>query len=314
MSNIPLSNSREVVERSIFHSIRKELIDKGYLSDMDALIEGNITAIDQTNKVFTIAGDKTYYFILNRNFNILNDPTGNNGVYTIASSSYIGGNTEITVNESIPSSIIAGKVSIYQYYDDTQGIADYQATIPAIITAKGFVIEIFGVGAQRAKYQKKIPRIVIIANQTLPGGLGGSPDKIFSPNNGDPLNPDAFTAEVMPPQTVDMTYDIHLVSSTSEQARIMHGIIGLGMPKRGYIKQYDNPTGIPIFVNQYSYRNVPDPSDNIMEDIYMFQANDIFETSNETVGTNIAPITEITLETNEGTPDNNTPFNTEIIT
>ena len=35
MSNIPLSNVQELIERSLFESIRKELVDKGYLPDIN---------------------------------------------------------------------------------------------------------------------------------------------------------------------------------------------------------------------------------------------------------------------------------------
>ena len=311
MSSTPLSDSREVVERSLFHSIRKELVDKGYLPDIELLVTAGINLLNQGAKQFRVTGNVTAKYTNGRKFTITLS-TGNNATYTIVSSSYSAPNTTITVVEVIPNSTADGQVNLYYYYDDAVGIALYAADIVTVINTKGFAIEVFGASNSQAKYLKKVPRIVILPNQSLPGGLGGSPDRIYTPVNGDILAPDTFVATVLPPQTTDYSYDICLVSDTAQQARVLHGILALGVPKRGYVKYYNDPTN-QFFVVQFSYRSIPDVTEGIIEDIYMYEVRDIFETESAVVSVGIKPIVEIDIDTNEGTPDKSTAFNTKVI-
>lgn len=309
-----LSDTRQVVERSLFQALRSVAVTLGYLVDINALSQIDISAVNQGLKQFTLNGtDLTNLYLPNRKFNVIGS-TNNNGEYTIAYSAFTGGNTIITVAENISSSTADGKASIYIYYDDNNGVESYRTALKAIEDSKGFIVDIFGVGQPRAKYQKKIPRIVIIPNQSLPGALGGSPDPIFSPV-GDPLSPDSYTSRVLPPQTVDLTYDAHLVSSTAEQSRVLHGILALAWPKRGYVSLITDPTN-HFFVESFSYRNIPNPGDNIMEDVYMYKAGDVYETENTIVRENIAPITEITTDIKVGKasdPNNAIKFGDDFI-
>lgn len=299
MSNIPLTDTILVVERSVFHSIRQEVVDKGYYPDTSALLADNITAINQGTKEITIGAiNRAAYFTANRVFSIIGS-TGNDTTYTVVSSVFNSPDTIITVAEAIADPTADGKTSIYKYYDDDAGVALLKTDVDTIVTSKGFAIEVFGVSAPRAKYQKRIPRIVIIKNQFLPGDLGGAPDTIYTPNNGDILAPDAFTGRVQPPQTVNYNFDLHLVCQSAQQSRVLHGITALAVPKRGYIDAYELP-GQKIFVNQYSYRSMPNTEDNLDEDIYMYTANDIFESEDKVVAENIKPITEITIEQKQG--------------
>lgn len=281
-------------------------MDKGYLPDIKALTQNNTFALNIVAKTFTVTTDVTQYYQQGRQFNIFGS-TLNNGIYTVVSSIFTSGNTTITVIESIPSSTVDGYLSIYTYYDDPNGVILYKSQFAGIIATKGFAVEVFGVGADRAKYQKKIPRIVIVANQTLPGALGGAPDKIYTPIGSDPLAPTSYTAEVLPPQTVDYTYDIRLAHSTAQQSRVLHGITSLALPPRGYIKWYNDSTK-QMFVQQFSFRNIPDPSQNIEEDVYMYRVEDIFESENSTVGTGIIPITQIDVDIEDGLPGDSIQF------
>lgn len=297
-----LSDTREVVERSLFESIRSVTSQLGYLPDMNELSQVTISVINQGQNKITLTGvDLRNYYLPARKFNII-ESTGNNGEYTVVSSIYQGGNTVITTLESIASSTADGKASIYIYYDDSTGIAYYNSAMNQVIASKGFAVEVFGVGQPRAKYQKKVPRIVLIPNQSLPGALGGNNDPIYIPVGIDPLSPDSYTAHVTPPQTVDLTIDAHLVSSTAEQARVLHGILALAMPKRGYLPLYNNPE-VRFFIEAFSYRNIPNPGDNIVEDVYMYKASDMYETENEIIAEGIVPITQINVDMKLGTKD-----------
>lgn len=308
-----LSNTRQEVERSLFESLRKISVSLGYLPDVNAISEVSISSINQGNKTFTLNGvNLQNLYLPRRKFNVKTS-TANDGEYTVVSSTYQASNTIITVKESIPSSTADGVCSIYIYYDDTTGIAYYQSALDSVIAAKGFVVEIFGVGQHRAKYQKKIPRIAIVNNQTLPGALGGNGDKIYTiDSNPDPYAVTSYTARVTPPQTVDMTYDLHLVSSTAEQSRVLHGILALAIPRRGYVSLITNPL-VKFFVEHFSDRSIPNPSDNIMEDIYMYKVSDLYETDNEIVAQNIKPIKEIRTTFNVGTPERSIPLGNDMI-
>lgn len=288
-----LSDTRQVIERSLFQALRSTAVSAGYLADMNAKNNQNLTAINQGQKKFTIAGNLTELYLSPRKFNIV-DSTSNDGEYTVVSSVYSAGNTIITVAEAIPDSTIDGAASIYQYYDDNMGVAAFAKAQKAIIDIKGFVVEIFGVGSPFAKYQKKVPRIVIIPNQSLPGALGGAPDPVYTPN-GDPLAPSSYTKHVTPPQTVDMTHDVHIVTSSAEQTRVCHSLLAIALPKRGYIPLYNDPTQ-RFFVESFSYRNIPNPGSDIMEDVYMYKSSDMYETTNDVSPESLIPINEITID------------------
>ena len=199
MSATPLSDSREVVERSIFHAIRKETVDKGYIPDINKEETNAIIAVSTGVQTFKATTDLTTFYKPTRKFTVKLS-TGNNGVYTVSSAVFALGETTITTIEPIPNPIADGFLVIFHYYDDPLGVILFNTDLTSIISTKGFAIEIFGSSNPQAKYLKKIPRIVVLPNQSLAGALGGSPDKIYTPNNGDVLSPDAYTARVLPPK------------------------------------------------------------------------------------------------------------------
>ncbi len=294
-----LSDTRQVIDRSLFEALRVMAVSSGYLADMNAKNQADISALSQGSKTFTIPSvNLTELYQASRKFDIVQS-TGNDGEYTVVSSVYTGGNTIITVLEAITNSTADGAASIYQYYDDTAGVGSFAAAQQAIITTKGFVVDIFGVGSPRAKYQKKVPRIVLIPNQSLPGALGGNGDPVYTPVGNDPLAPTSYTKHVTPPQTVDFTHDVHIVTSSAEQARVCHGIVAGGLPKRGYIPLITDPT-VRFFVEAFSYRNIPSPGDDIMEDVYMYKSSDMYETTNDVSPESLVPITEIKDEMKVG--------------
>lgn len=71
-----------------------------------------ITAIDTGTKKFTIAGDYTSMFRDGATITI-SQSTDNNGYYTVnGNSTFVSGNTEIIVNETIQSSVVEGKLHL----------------------------------------------------------------------------------------------------------------------------------------------------------------------------------------------------------
>jgi hypothetical protein len=310
MSSTPLGDSRELLERSIFHAIRREVVDKGYLPDILLKLENNIVTIDNTLKIISIAGNHTSTYSVARKFEILGS-TNNNGQYTITSVSYSSPNTLITIQETLTSSTANGKLSIYKYYDDDAGVLKFNDDISSIVTIKGFSIEVFGNSASPKKYIKKVPRIVVIVGQSLPGDIGGGPTTYYKPTNGNYLSPDNFNKYQLPPQTTNISFDIFIVSNSAKQSRILHSLVALSLPKRGYIPFY-NDSSQHFYIENFSYRNLDNTIEGINEDVYMYTSKDIFETE-EVLSGSTKPITEITVETNEGELGSSKPFNTIII-
>lgn len=229
MSLTSLSNTIELIERSIFHSIRLELVDKGFLPD----------------------------------------------------------------------------VSIFP--DTDQGVIDYNTALADIATNQGYAIEVFNNSSPHAKNLQRVPRIVFVPGQFLPGALGGDMARQYVINNEDPLKPNHFRASIQPPQTTDFNFEIYIIGKEARQIRTMLGIVALALPKRGYIKLYNEPDK-KIFLRQISYRSQPDNTFGVNEHIYMYQVQDVFETEPINVGNLIPPINNIQVDTqvNDGGPIINT--------
>lgn len=315
MSNTPLVGSRELVERSIFHSIRQELVDKGYLPDILELITNAITGVvTGVGGDFIFAGgDLTGSYLVGRTFTVT-DSTDNDQTYTVAGALFAGGFNTITVVEDITDGTVDGNTNIFTYFNDSTGAALFQTALDVIQALKGYAIEIFGVGSPASRHLKRIPRVVIVANRTLPGDIGGNPDRFYDGVGADPFNPDSFDAKVRPPQTVDFQYDIHMISNQARQSRIMHEIVALGLPKRGYIDTFGDITQ-KLFVDQYSYRDIPNPVKGIDEQVYLYELKDIFETLDRTVAQLIKPLDKITIEPwlGDSVPPSDTPTNADQI-
>lgn len=211
MSATALSDTQQVVERSIFEEIRLELVDKGYLPDI----------------------------------------------------------TTFTNNE-------AGQLL-------------YEAAVEAIVVDKGFAIELFSTGTNKAKHVKKTPRIVMRSGSFLPGALGGSPSRYYSDQGTN------YSALVTPPQTVDYYINFHLVSEDVEQERILAAILALTLQRRGYVTRIDdaNKTFFCRYLNYYDGDNV---DEGIIEKIYSYEIPDCWDSNDETVDT-VAKLAEVTLET-----------------
>ena len=70
---------------------------------------GAITAVDQPNKKFTLAGDLTASFIGVTSINIQGS-TGNDGIYTVVSATLVSGDTEVVVSEVVPDATVDGNI------------------------------------------------------------------------------------------------------------------------------------------------------------------------------------------------------------
>ncbi len=178
----------------------------------------------------------------------------------------------------------------------------FEAALAAIKTVKGFAVEVFGVGSSQKKYGVKIPRIVILEEQRLTGALGGTPN----PHHVPVLTGPAITSYLpttTPPETKDLTYKISLVYQSAAEGRILHQILALALPSRGYIDWYDDVNNIEkIFVRQVGFSETSFTEEGYREAGYMYTVQDIWDTASA-VGPAVYPITEITVDVRTGEED-----------
>lgn len=180
---------------------------------------------------------------------------------------------------------------ISTYPDTDIGYANYKAAIDAVVTAKGFCIDLFGAGNAESRGTLKTPRIVIDTISSLPGAIGGDTTYIHREDDGDP-----YTVSLLPPQTVDFILHVTLVGSTIEEMRIMNSIIALALPRRGYIEFYNDNTE-KFFIENTGSNDRQLSRDNQSQRTIAYTVLDLYDIEERVIETNIPPIDEITIET-----------------
>jgi len=311
MSSIPLSDTQEQVERTIYDRILQECIDKGYTPDItDKLtylsdkamivtfsvnfIAGNtidmdVNGVSMVQVVFTTNHTITMG-LLKTNIEAISgieqvDATGKiltiiaeseDSPVTVTNDQVVGGISQPTISKALS--------------DGVTGYAALVAEYISIKSSKGFAIEVFSHSPADKKDQKKAPRIVLVPGSFLPGALGGGQITQFElKENGN------FTPYKLPPQTVDFFINIHLVSNSTRQARILHGIVALALPRRGYIPLRDDST-IKFHAENISYTPAEILVEGMKEDIYTYKISDIYDVA-KIESSEVAKIEEITIET-----------------
>jgi len=166
--------------------------------------------------------------------------------------------------------------------------AAWEAALKTIETTKGFAIEVFN--NSQTKGTKLVPRIAIIPRRTLAGDIG-SPQHSWITNN--PSGEQGLVRRYLPLEASAYYYDIHLITKTAQQDRILHGILRKALGVKRFIEWYDDP-GELLFVVQTSDFDLPDPTEGIKEQVYTYLLPDLFEFVEE--GDAVAITTEITIE------------------
>lgn len=177
------------------------------------------------------------------------------------------------------------------FTDDDAGVLAYSVEMEAIKVAKGFAIEIFGQGSNLKRYEKKVPRIVYSARRIFPGDIGGNPEYTYTKAGS------VYNAEAVPPMSSSLQFEISLVYKTAEQERLLNAIIQATLKSRSYIPHYDNPSE-QFFITNISYRDNPDTAFGITEKILTYQANDLWDDTQEVLFT-VSPLKSVELETKE---------------
>lgn len=140
-------------------------------------------------------------------------------------------------------------------------------------------IPLFGIGNNQVKGPKTLPRITIELQGYYAGDIGVNKYII-----GDKLEDGNYQASEFPYETKDITIDVHLVSQTQADMRLLHTILYTGLPARGYIRPYFNdldewskgrlaPTG-NLFIEVGNYYDHPDVEHGILEKVYTYVCKD----------------------------------------
>jgi hypothetical protein len=86
---------------------------KEFLYDVQVTVPRNntITAVSTGSKTFTMSGDQRRWFNVGGTITVTGS-TGNDGTYTVTVINYTGGNTVLTVTETVPSAVADGSVRV----------------------------------------------------------------------------------------------------------------------------------------------------------------------------------------------------------
>jgi len=109
-----------------------DIIAGQYSFTYDIKVDNPIIGVSQIGQTFTIDGDYVALIQAAGSIDVVRS-TGNNGTYTVASVALVGGDTEITVVQAVPSGTADGSIqySTQTIYSKTQ-TSTYSNVIPAI--------------------------------------------------------------------------------------------------------------------------------------------------------------------------------------
>lgn len=193
-------------------------------------------------------------------------------------------------------------------FDDTEAEAlRYQTAGDAIITAKGFEIEVFNDSSARRKGAKKSPRIVIYLDRTYAGEIGAPNHAIIS-NDG--IVGGKYKSGFMPTKSAEIVTAIHLISSEQPQTKILDSILANVIGQRQYMfywiynettKLFDQLAGRKFLADQTSFNNNDDALEGVRERIYFYTTPDIYLSGMKNT-TLISPIKYIDVKSEDEDP------------
>ena len=190
---------------------------------------------------------------------------------------------------------------------------NWDTALKTIKTNLGWAVEIFGCSSAFAKGLKASPRVVIISKRIIPGDIGLPPGSVY---NYDQVAGDYIKSDY-PPESSNMHFDIHLISSTQEQSRFLNALLSVGLAHKKYL-QFEDNADERFFIKHYNYYDVSDTSDGLEENVYSYEVQDLylFAELNES---RVKPITEINTDIiigyntdNNGIPIPENPVDTPI--
>lgn len=171
-----------------------------------------------------------------------------------------------------------------------ENISKFKNDKEAILASKGFFLQIFGSGNNQSKGIKDCPRIIVNPRGFYPGTMG-LPKNILQRDNT------SFKVSETPYEVFEQYIDIHLVSSSQNDLRLLHKIMYTALSQRGYLKPYiyeEAPFDGNIFIEVVNFFDFPDLDQGLFEKVYQFKVEDTLISPPNIVET-IEPIHDITF-------------------
>lgn len=187
--------------------------------------------------------------------------------------------------------------------NNAAGESAYNAAKKSIKTSKGFCIELFGVGSQKDKYLKKVPRIVISRRRFSPSSEIGAPSNYYFESGG--TLSDGTQKNYIKKRGINNIlegyYDIIISNSQAKADRVMNAIAHQVLPGIGYIPYHGNTADGKVnerffmdFVGQYENH---DDEDGVHNYFLTYRIPDLCLFNPITIDSDTAPIKCITLDT-----------------
>lgn len=169
----------------------------------------------------------------------------------------------------------------------------FETDLKAIVTDKGFAIELFSNGPSQQRGELKVPRIVLETESFLPGEIGLDTTKNYSKNQDG-----TFTAydNTWLTQTSDFYFQLRLLSNSAKQQRILNGIMLQTLPRKGYMRWVGDTelrTTGNLFINFVSHAEFNHTEEGIIEKVYRYEIKDVNEIDPVALQETIAAIQSI---------------------
>lgn len=170
----------------------------------------------------------------------------------------------------------------------------YKVDLNTLRITKGYAIEVFNYANNQSYGDKQVPRIVIHTDSFIPGSLGLDPT-----NKYEKQLDGSFKVKKSVEMVSDLYFSLNLVANTVSSMRQLHDIMANVLPRRGYIKWYQDNGLRPhsnILIQYLASADVSFLSEGIMEKVYKYMIPDVHEIDDKVIYENIPPIINIEVE------------------
>lgn len=159
-------------------------------------------------------------------------------------------------------------------------------------------VYIFGIGNNQVRGPKEVPRITLDLQGYYPGVIGM---ERFQLDDTDKEHPRMIDTGY---NTKDIVIDVHLVSKTQQDMRMLHSIMYRALPTQGYIKPYKGNkyefmnSGLQrsenIYIEVGNYYDHVDTDHGLLEHVYQYKISDGV-VSDEILDMDLVPIKDISV-------------------
>lgn len=159
-------------------------------------------------------------------------------------------------------------------------------------------VYIFGIGNNQERGIKEVPRITLDLQGYYPGVIGMERYQLDDTDKEHPRMIDTGY------NTKDIVINVHLVSKTQQDMRMLHSIMYKALPTQGYIKPYKGNkeafmnSGLQrsenIYIEVGNYYDHVDTDHGLLEHVYQYKISDGV-VSDETLDMELIPIRDISV-------------------